>query len=61
MPPRKYLSPRPSLPPKAIFPLFLIAFQDQTFTVAYWQLNLLAGDPSSYGTASSPATLLLAA
>jgi hypothetical protein len=53
--------PAPSLPPKATFPLFLLAFQVQTFTAAYWQLSLLAGDPSSCSAASSPATLLLAA
>ena len=61
LPPPKYLSPRPSLPPKATFPLFLLAFQVQTFTAAYWQLRLLTGNPSSCSTASSPATLLLAA
>ena len=53
--------PAPSLLPKATFPLFLLAFQVQTFTAAYWQLGLLAGDPSSCSVASSPATLLLAA
>ena len=53
--------PAPSLLPKATFPLFLLAFQVQTFTAAYWQLSLLAGDPSSCSAASSPATLLLAA
>ena len=53
--------PAPSLPPKATFPLFLLAFQVQTFTSAYWQLSLLTGDPSSCSTASSPATLLLVA
>ena len=53
--------PAPSLLPKATFPLFLLAFQVQTFTAAYWQLSLLTGDPSSCSTASSPATLLLEA
>ena len=53
--------PAPSLLPKATFPLFLLAFQVQTFTAAYWQLSLLAGDPSSCSAASSPATLLLVA
>ena len=53
--------PAPSLLPKATFPLFLLAFQVQTFTAAYWQLSLLTGDPSSCSAASSPATLLLAA
>ena len=53
--------PAPSLPPKATFPLFLLAFQVQTFTDAYWQLSLLTGDPSSCSAASSPVTLLLAA
>ena len=53
--------PAPSLLPKATFPLFLLAFQVQILTVAYWQLSLLAGDPSSCSAASSPATLLLAA
>ena len=33
--------PAPSLPPKATFRLFLLAFQVQTFTAAYWQLSLL--------------------
>ena len=53
--------PAPSLIPKATFPLFLLAFQVQTFTAASWQLSLLAGDPSSCSSASSPTTLLLAA
>ena len=53
--------PAPSLLPKATFPLFLLAFQVQTFTAAYWQLSLLAGDPSSCSAASSSVTLLLAA
>ena len=41
--------PAPSLLPKATFPLFLLAFQVQSFTAAYWQLIL------------SSATFLLAA
>ena len=53
--------PAPSLPLKATIPLFLLAFQVQTFTATYWQLRLLAGDPSSCSATSSSATLLLAA
>ena len=53
--------PAPSLLPKATFPLFLLAFQVQTFTTPYWQLSPLAGDLSSCSTASSLSTLLLVA
>ena len=62
--------PAPSILPKATFPLFLLAFQVQTFTAAllaaqpphrrsfFLQRCLLAGYPSSCSAASSPATLL---
>ena len=49
------------LPALPTFPLFLLAFQVETFTAAYWQLSLLVSDPSSCSAASSPATLLLVA
>ena len=53
--------PTPSLPSKATIPLFLLAFQVQTFTAAYWQLSLLASDPFSCSVTFLPSTLLLAA
>ena len=53
--------PAPSLPPKATFSLFLLAFQVQTFTAAYYQLSLLTSDSSSCSASSCLATLIHAA